>query len=130
MRRKIDLLDEATLFAVSVRLQSVASDLKKIIDGQEAEIKHFEWTGSLVSQMDWNSKYHNRNPELCVIATKLRSQFYSTLSRYGISSRDQFSDRLYEILKSPTDIQPEDKNLELAYNIIRSMATKILNELH
>ena len=57
-----NLQDEAELFYASVRLQSVATGLKKIIDGQqieEREAENFEWCENLLRQMDWNSEHYN-----------------------------------------------------------------------
>ena len=130
-----NLQDEAELFSASVRLQSVAIGLNKIIDGQQIEGReqeNFEWAGNLVGQMDWNSKhYHQReHPELCVMATRLRPRFYDALLRLRIPFDAKFSEGLYDTLKSyGKKVQLGTEKLRQAHQVVQSMATDTLTEL-
>lgn len=131
----INLQDKAELFSASVRLQSVATGLQRIIDRQQMEeraTENFKWMGNLVGQMDWDSQhYHQReHPELCLIATKLRPRFYEALLRFRIPFDAKFSEGIYETLKSyGGKVQLEVEELRQAHQIFESMATDILTEL-
>ena len=98
----------------------------------ESETKNFEWAANLVSEMDWNSThYHNReHQELCVIATRLRPNFYETLRRLRVPFDAEFSEGIYEILKSSgKKIQLKIEEFEQAYQLVQLMARDNLTEL-
>ncbi|HIH13294.1 MAG: hypothetical protein J4469_05130 [Candidatus Aenigmarchaeota archaeon] len=126
---------EAELFAASSRLQSVATGLNAIIVGQQIDVgeqEHFEWAGSLMGQMDWHSDhYHQKeHPELGVIATRLRPNFYGTLCRLRIPFNTTFSEGLYETLKSRGEkVKLGTEELIQAHQVVQSLATDTLTKL-
>jgi hypothetical protein len=131
MSLKRNLRYEAELFLASSRLQSVASGLKKIIDGKEVnDSKNFCWAGDLTARMDFNSKYFQEKEELCVIATRLRPKFYEAILKFEIPFDSNFSDNLYETLNSGCNrIELKDNELRQAYQLYQGIASSILNDL-
>lgn len=129
----VTLQDDAELFMASARFQSVASGLKKIIDGQKiegTEAEHLSWTGDLTGRMDWISQQGSEHPELSVLATRLRPTYYSALLRVGVPYSDTFSQRLHETLQSGgRDNHLNTEELARAHLVYQEMATCILSYL-
>jgi hypothetical protein len=130
-----NLQDDAERFSASVRLQSVASGLKRILDGQpidEREAEDFEWGAHILGRMDWNSSHYRQkeNTELCVMATRLRPIFYGALMKSRIPFDESFSEAIYTTLLSYGKKMPLGREeLQQAQQLFQSMASTTLTEL-
>ncbi|MBU1129514.1 MAG: hypothetical protein KJ949_02700 [Nanoarchaeota archaeon] len=130
----INLQEEVKLFCASSKFQSISTGLGKIIEGQKInkeEKEIFEEVGNLFGQIDLDSKYYMKeHPELCVIATELRPEFYKTLLNLKIPFNQNFSERIYNTLKSyGKNMQLKREELNQMYKLFETMSTNIITKL-
>ena len=94
--------DISELFVSASKLQSAATGLRKLVDEQinsKDETENIKWAEEIVREMDWNSKDYKPNPDLCVIATRLRPLFYKELLKLKIPVIPKFSEAREEFYK-------------------------------
>jgi hypothetical protein len=126
---------EKEFFSSSIKLQAVATGLKKLLDGNPLdpfEIKGFDYMGDLFGELDWESRHYKKeeHPELSAIATELRPFFYKAILVKKINFVPGYSRRIYQNLKSAG----EEKSLSYeeifqVQGIFQFMADNALREL-
>ena len=104
----INLQKTSELIIASSKLQTVATGLQKIVDGNKLsdyELEAFNWAGDLYGRLDWHSTLHRNNEhgELESLASELRDIFYKNLLQFAILLDNDYSERTYQTLKSPKD---------------------------
>lgn len=129
-----NLEDFGKSFSAHCKLQFAAGGLQKIANKQpvnQNETTNLGWAGNLVGQMDLSSSHYSKeHPELCVTATKLRPLFYRTLLKLKIPFEANFSEKMYETLKScGRKVSLSKEELGQTHQIFESMAKDSLTEL-
>ena len=133
-----DLQEKAELFATDVRLQSVSSILKNLLEGkvlvtQEKEL--LRWAGKLVGEVDWDSSAYKSRKEkkgvyFLLITNKIRPIFYQTFLDMRVPLNRDFLDRLYETLCSSGDrMQLNPEELRIAQQLTHFISHKIFSRL-
>jgi hypothetical protein len=129
----VNMQEDAELFESSVRLQDVATGLKKIIEGQQIEeTRSFDWVRDFTRQIDFDSEHYHENkaPEVCVRATRLRPFFFGALSKLRLPWNPKLLERVYDTLNSyGKKVLLFRDELEQARQIYQTMATDILTKL-
>lgn len=119
----MDLQKQAELISISHKLDSVAEGLLKIINEtslNDEEKEDFEWVGNLVGQIDEKSKHYEKYPELSVLATELRPEFYE-------KPIGGYLNKVYTTLKSKGENIPLSKReLNQSYTDFLVISSKIL----
>ena len=78
----------------------------------------------MIKKLDWDSKHYGKHPELSIIATELRPEFYDIFNT-------EYLDRIYQTLKSQGKKVPLSKEeLMQAYEGFALMATNVLYSSH
>lgn len=128
-------MKEGEYFAASLGLSNIAAGLERIMHGQQIqkeEKESFGWGAGLLGEMDWHSKHYRKkeHPELCVIATELRSNFYKALQNLEIPFNRRFFEDVYQTLKScGKKVMLNAGELKYAHRIFKSMADDTLTKL-
>jgi len=129
-----DLRERAELFATDVRLQSVSSILKNLLEGkflvtQEKEL--LRWAGDLVGEVDWNSSAYNlrkgkREVHFLLTTSKIRPMFYQAFLDMKFPPSRDFLDRLYETLQSSGDrMQLNRGELKIAQQLTQRISDRV-----
>lgn len=113
--------------SISTKLQSIATGLQKIINHQpikKDDKEKFEWGANLLGQIDWESKHYGKHPELSVIATELRPEFYDIFNT-------EYLERIYQTLKSQgKKVLLSKEELMKTYKGFALIATNVLYSSH
>lgn len=127
-----DLIQEADLFSVSVRLQTASSTLGKIVEEEdldEAQTENLELMGSLIRAIDWNRKPYEAGEFSQVTATSVRPYFYRAFTEIGYPPTRDFLDRIYITLQSGfQDRRLTNHEIELTSQLMAKMSGYILSE--
>ena len=129
-----DLRRSSELFDVSLRLQSVANGLGRMIDGLNIQghgDENFGWGAYLLGQMDTSSEHYARREHLgmLVLETSLKPYFYKALQNARVEFNSELSKKVYETLQFPDRNSLNMEELQKVKQIFELMGRYVLNEL-
>jgi hypothetical protein len=132
----VDIYSEgsAKLFSAGVKLQTVATGLKKIIENinlNSSEKKAMTWAKSLLEQMAWHLEDYEKqkNFKMVVLATHLRPGFYHELFKLRIPFDNNYSKRAYQTLQTFGETGLEAREMTKFQNLFQQMSNSILGFL-
>lgn len=135
MSEIVEMERERDILALSSKLKTAATGLKKLLNGEELvdyEKREIAYAADLLGQIDWDSKQYrgHMHPELSVIATRLRPMFFKRFVEAGIPSRGGYYDRLCDVLRSSGRVNKESRwEYELIRKVLQSVSDEILSGL-
>ena len=120
------------MFVRSVRLTSANSSLDKLIAGEKLsgeERQQLRWAGSVIAGADSQSPYHEKSNLDCVERTEIAPDFYRALSYLKFTSRPDFLDNFYLLLKSGGKELIIESELKQGKKLIEEMARYAFTKL-